>query len=342
MQTLTLKSLLTKSVVLGLVLTTQMAKSQTAQDIQKLGDLVNDAVYFTKLFVTPATDAAVYQASNGWVNSPKKAALWDLNVGLHANVFFVPKSNRTFNISDSDFKFFKIPTANTTVDVQTALGSNNQIPLTGNIGGQDVIVKTPEGINSESVQYAYLQASLGLWYGTELIVKFSPKIEIAKFNYQVMGLGIQHNLDQYIPSMETNNLHLAAIASYGHEDLSLQFLDAQTPYGNLGLNGLNSLIDTYQFQLNFSRQFDKLELSTGLIFNNSTFKYALNGEKGSIENTVPVQAILNQKLVELNTTKSNLIGEISVRYSFKKFFFQTTAGFGKFINANFSIQYQII
>lgn len=326
---------------IGFVLSAQLVKSQSTQDIQKLGDLVNDAVYFTRLFVTPATDAAVYQASNGWMNTPKKATLWDLNVGLHANVFFVPKSNRTFNVSNSDFKFFTIPAGDPSVALQTALGSDNQIPLTGNIGGQDVIIKSPEGINMETVKYAYLQASLGLLHGTELIVKFSPKIKIAKFNYQVMGIGIKHNLDQYLPSMETNNLHLAAMASYGHEDLSLQFLDAQTAYGNLGLNGLNSLIDTYQFQLNFSKQFDKLELSTGLIFNSSTFKYKLNGEKGTIENTVPVQAILNQKLLELNSTKSNVLGEISARYPLKKIFFQTTLGFGKFINANFAVQYQI-
>ena len=339
MLTLMPKRLLIKSIAIVLFFSSQMAQSQSLEDIQKLSDLVNDAVYFTKIFVTPATDAAVYQASNGWMNTPKKAELWDLNVGLHGNVFFVPKSNRNFIISNSDFKFFTVP--NGSAEVQTALGSDEQILLTGTINNQPVNVKTPEGVSAEAVQYVYLQASLGLWYGTELITKFSPVVKIGNFDYQVYGLGLKHNLDQYIPSMEKNNLRLAAMASYGREDLGVKFLDVQTQYGNLGLNQLTSEIDTYQFQVNFSKQFSKLELGTGLIFNSSNFNYKMGGEPGSIENTIPAQQILNTKLLELSTTKSNVLGEITGRYPYRKFFFQATVGFGKFINSNFSVQYQI-
>jgi hypothetical protein len=333
------KRLLIKLIAVILFFSSQLAQSQPAQDIQKLSDLVNDAVYFTKIFVTPATDAAVYQASNGWMNAPKKAELWDLNVGLHGNVFFVPKSNRTFIVSNSDFKFFKVPGGSATV--QTALGSDDQIPLTGNIGGQDVVVKSPEGVSAEALEYVYLQASLGLWYGTELITKFSPVVKIGNFDYQVYGVGLKHNLDQYIPSLVKNNLHLAAMASYGREDLGVKFLDVQTQYGNLGLNQLTSVIDTYQFQVNFSKQFNKFELGTGLIFNSSNFNYKMGGEPGSIENTIPAQQILNTKLLELGTTKSNLLADVSGRYPYRKFFFQATVGIGKFINSNLSVQYQI-
>ena len=72
MLTLMPKRLLIKSIAIVLFLSLQMAQSQSLEDIQKLSDLVNDAVYFTRIFVTPATDAAVYQASNGWMNTPKK------------------------------------------------------------------------------------------------------------------------------------------------------------------------------------------------------------------------------------------------------------------------------
>ena len=341
MPTLMPKRLSVKWIAIVLFFSLQMAQSQSPapEDIQKLSDLVNDAVYFTRIFVTPATDAAVYQASNGWMNTPKKPELWGLNVGLHGNVFFVPKSNRTFKIQNSDFKFFSVP--NGSAEVQTALGNGDQITLTGTINNEPVNVKTPEGVNTETVQYVYLQASLGLWYGTELVAKFSPVVKIGNFDYQVYGLGLKHNLDQYIPSMANKNLHLAVMTSYGREDLSVKFLDVQTRYGNLGLNQLNSLIDTYQFQINFSKQFSKLELATGLIFNSSTFNYKMGGEPGSIENTIPAQQILNTKLLELSTTKSNLLGEISGRYPYRKFFFQATVGIGKFINSNLAVQYQI-
>jgi hypothetical protein len=312
---------------------------QTPEDIEKLGNLINDAVFFTRLYVTPATDASVYQASSAWVNSPKKQELWNFTLGIHGNVFFVPKSNQSFTVNNSDFKFFSLPTSNPT-QLQTALGNDNQVPLTGTLAGQQVVIKSPEGINSNTAKYFYLQTTLAIWKGTDFILKFSPVVRINKLRYQIFGGGLKHNLDQYFKKLQDKKINLSIFAGYGREDLSIGFLDAQTSYGNLGLNGLQSLIDTYQLQFNASKEFGKFEIMTGIIFNRSNFNYKLNGEKGTIENTIPVQGILNEKLKELSDTKNNLLAEVSARYHLKQLYIQSVFGIGKFINSNLSVQYQ--
>ncbi|HSD15602.1 MAG TPA: hypothetical protein VLB74_13200, partial [Flavobacterium sp.] len=63
-------------------------------------------------------------------------------------------------------------------------------------------------------------------------------------------------------------------------------------------------------------------------------------EKGEIEEIIPLQDILNKKLEELSKNKTNVIGEISGRYRIKKVFLQPVIGFGKFVNTNFSVQYE--
>lgn len=330
-----------KGIVLAFVFCASKANAQSSQALQELGDLIGDAIFFTDKYITPATDAAVYQAASGWVNTPKKAKLWDFTLGLHGNVFFVPQSDRSFRLSNSDLSFFTIE--NQSVDsalTPSTLGSDQYVTLIGELDGSPVSLKTPEGINREVVFYPYLQASLGLLYGTEIIAKFSPKVNLKNVEYQVYGLGLKHNLSQYFAGLERRNLHLSVLAAYSKEDLTVRFLDVQTSYGNLGLNALNSLIDTWQFQLNGAKRFNKFELSAGFIMNTSEFEYKVNGPKGAIEEIIPLQSVLNGELKSIAKTKFNCIGEVSGRYQFSQFYIQPTVAFGKFVNSNLSLQYE--
>lgn len=77
---------------------------------------------------------------------------------------------------------------NTTAgNTPTALGNNQYLTLVGQLTindattpptTTDVVLKTPEGINMETVVYPYVQTSLGLLYGTELVAKYSPKTQL--------------------------------------------------------------------------------------------------------------------------------------------------------------------
>ena len=82
------------------------ANAQAPNDFDKIGHLLSDALLYSEQYIIPITDAAVYQSSSGWVLSPKKKKLWDISIGLHTNIFFVPKKDRKFTINNSDFQFF--------------------------------------------------------------------------------------------------------------------------------------------------------------------------------------------------------------------------------------------
>ena len=341
------KLTLLKIGIFSLILSVNQVKSQNATLGTELNNFMKDAVFFTNKYITPATDGAVYQAAASWVNTPKKAELWDFTLGIHGNAFVVPKSDRGFAISNSDFSFFKIQNA-TSGTTPSALGNNQYLTLVGQLTiddttnpptTSDVILKTPEGINMETVIYPYTQASLGLWHGTELIGKFSPKTQLKNVEYQVYGLGLKHNLSQYFSNLDKNNFHLSTLVAYANEDITVAFLDVKTAYGNLGLNALNSKIDTWQLQFNGSKEFNKLELSAGFIINTSNFDYKLKGENNKIFG-ISIQEVLNERLKSIYKTKTNYIGEVSARYKISQIYLQTSLAFGKFINSNLSIQYQ--
>lgn len=321
------------------------SKSTAQETIVDINNFLSDAIWYSDQFISPAGDAAIYQSSSGWVTTPQKKKLWDASLSVHTNVFFVPNSNKRFAINDSDFAFFDIENANS-ASVPTALGNDDQLYLVGHIRMGDeeneVRMKSPEGVDSETIVYPYLQGSLGLWYGTEIIGKYSYKVKLKKGKYQVYGAGIKHNLSQYFKKMEAKNFFFSVFAGYSEEQITFDFLNTKTnDFGTLGLNSITGFVETWQLQLNGSKKWGNFEAMGGIIGNVSDISYEVGGAPGEVEAILPVQDIINSRLGELSDTKSNIIGEVSGRYQFGHFFAQATFAFGKFANTNISLQYEL-
>lgn len=339
---LTQKSMRKKVLVIQFVVAlflSSKSNAQTADDIQNIALLLGDALFFSEQYIQPATDAAIYQSSSGWIVSPKKKERWKVTLGLHANAFFVPKNDREFTIQNSDFSFFEIEGATSAV-VPTAMGNPNQVYLVGEIGGEQVRLETPRGVNQEAIVYPYLQGTIELPYGFEFIGRYSTKTKLKKGYYQVYGLGLKHNFSQYFSKLEAKNINIALATIYSNEEISFDFLDINTAYGNLGINKLTSRVDTFHFILSASKEFKKFELISNLIVNTSNFEYIVSGQKGEIEEIIPLQQTINSLLETIAERKTNVIGEISGRYQFDKFYLQSSFAFGKFANLNLGVQYQ--
>src|SRR5690606_36913002 len=75
------------------------ARSQEAGILEYL-PVIEDAIFFTDKYITPATDAAVYQAASGWMVTPQHRKVGDVTLGVNFNYFFVPKSDRSFRINN--------------------------------------------------------------------------------------------------------------------------------------------------------------------------------------------------------------------------------------------------
>ncbi len=315
--------------------------AQTAAQFEQIGYLLEDALLYSKQYLIPATDASVYQASSAWMNSAKNKENWEINIGIHGNMFFVPNSDRSFTISNSDFKFLKLEGTETTAVVPTAIGNDDTYYLVGDLDGQQVRLKTPKGVNQETINYPYLDVSIALPSGTELTGRFSTKTNLKRGYYQVFGVGLKHNISQYFTSLEPKNIHISAMSFYSKEDISFDFLDVNTSYGNLGINNLNGIVDTFHYQLAVSKEIKKFEILGSFIINTSMFNYVVSGDKGAIEDVFPAQKIINQLLDTIEKRKTNYIGEIAVNYSFNKFNILSSFAFGKFFNYNLGVSYKI-
>lgn len=315
--------------------------SQTNQGLlDDIGLFLDDALLYSEQYITPATDAAVYQASAQWMVSPKKRQLWNFTIGMHTNLFVVPKSDRSFQINETDFSLMTIQGDNNSWSVPTAFGGESDDVILANLGDSEILIRVPEGVDMETIFYPYLQGALSLWKGTEIMMRYSTKVKLKRGYYQVYGFALQHNLSQYSDYLQQKKINLALMGGYSNEDISFDFLNLQTAFGDLGLSSLRGLVDTYQLQLGVSKPWQQFELMTIIIANKSWFEYKAGG-KPTDDLSATFNQLVNEKLKEIYISKVNIIGEVSARYHYSKFFFQTSVAFGKFVNLNASIQYAI-
>jgi hypothetical protein len=322
------------------ILVSNFSFSQSEQTLEQIGFFLKDAINYSDQYLTPATKAAVYQSSSNWMTSAKKAKRWDATLSLHTNVFFVPNRDTGFEIKNSDLEFFQLENQ-TSATIPSAIGNGDQITLVGELDGNEIRLKTPKGIDKETIIYPYIQGSIGLGYGTELIAKYSTKVELKSGYYQVYGFGVKQNLSQYSKYLQTKKWNLAVLTAYSKEDFSFDFLNSASSFGTLGINQISGLVDTWQLQCNISKEYKKWEFMGAIIGNVSDFKYKVTGEKGEIEDTIPFQFIVNESLKQIYKTQTIFLGEVSCRYQISNLYLQTAFAFSKFANLNLSVQYKI-
>ncbi|WP_274473729.1 DUF6588 family protein [Mangrovimonas aestuarii] len=296
--------------------------------------VAGDLIFLSQMYVTPAANAAVYQSSGGWCTSAKKKDLWNLEISIQGNMLFIPNKSTNFRIDESQLSNLVIKGDATSALSPTALGGDNNLVLEGNIGGELFEFDSPEGINESYVNHFQIQAALGLWKGTSIIGRFSPKIKINKTYYQIVGGGFQHNISQWIPSLEKSKYDIAALATYSRYAVSDDF----TPVSLSGMGSLTSITvngQSFMFNLVGSREFNRFNVILAAGISSSDFQYGVGGDESFLLD------VLNSSLEGLDESQINFKGDIGVGYFFKNFSINTMLTFGEYANLVFGINYSI-
>jgi hypothetical protein len=315
--------------------------STTSYSQNQFDNILDDLVLYSNKFTDVATEAVVFQASTSWMQSPKLKEKWKFTLAVNTNIFFVPNSNRSFQIKNSDFKEFKIEgvSDNSIVNVPTAFGSVSDVYLVASTPLGEIKSRV-DGVNQDQIIYPYLQAGISLPYGFEVMSKYSLKNNLKNGSYQIYGFALQYNLSQHLSKLKDKNIHIATLFSYNNEDLNVDYVPSSGTTFSLGIENLNTKINSYQWQLNASKVFKKFELMAGFVINRSFIKYSFSGDNsGTIQG---LDDIFNKKAEEsLNKNQTFVFGEISGRYQFtNNLFLQTTIAVKNEINTNVGIQYE--
>jgi len=303
----------------------------TFAQFEDVSAIASDLVYLSNQYMKPAAEGAVYQSSGGWYTSAKKKELWDLELSIQGNILFIPNKSKNFVLEESQLQNLRIQGDATSAEIPTAIGGDNFVVIEGNIGTDVFEFDSPEGINEPNVKHAQLQANLGLWKGTSVMGRYSPKIKINKTSYEIYGFGLNHNLSQWF--VKDSTFSVSALAAYSVYSVSDTFSEVGLPGATL-----NSVVvdgNSLMFNLVASKELGKFNFSAGLGFTSSSFDFTVGGEGDLILSTI------NQALQSLNESQTNFKADLGVDYAVGDFSLNTMLTFGDFSNLLFGLNYNL-
>ncbi|MCK8520763.1 hypothetical protein M0D21_04265 [Aquimarina sp. D1M17] len=169
-------------------------------------------------YTEPMTEGIVYGLTGGWYNSAKVLEPWDIRVSIVSNGSFVPSEKETFLIDIRDIPNLNIAQNDSGIaQIPTILGGDTELQFIATRDGEQFEFTAPEGIGLIDLNLlpnAFLQLKIGLPKSTELGVRYFPKLNIDDIGLEIWGLGIQHQISDWIPPLQDSKIAISGAVAY--------------------------------------------------------------------------------------------------------------------------------
>jgi hypothetical protein len=167
---------------------------------------IQDGKSLIEAYISPLGNSLGAALNNGWYNTAKPHHLGGFDFTITANLVLVPADAKTFNISESNSNGRTFRGGNTA----TILGDKSGGTATFN--GTDFDM--PKGLNISMLPVPMLQAGVGLIKNTEIDIRFMPEIEMKGVSTGLFGIGVKHDILQWLPIVDKIPVDISIQAGY--------------------------------------------------------------------------------------------------------------------------------
>jgi hypothetical protein len=208
-----IKKLVKRMVVLGtsIFLISSVAFSQI-ENVDFLKSAPADAAKFAQAYFTPWANAFGAGLNGGWYNTakPHKFGGFDITVGV--NVGVVPTSAEKFDLSTIGLSSSLTATGLT----PTVAGPNTDGPeMAYKVNGVTLAsFNAPPGAAWRYIPVPTAQVGIGLPMGTELKIRYTPKVSTKDGNISLWGVGLVHSIMQYLPGNKMMPFDVSLFGGY--------------------------------------------------------------------------------------------------------------------------------
>ncbi|MEO1010611.1 MAG: DUF6588 family protein [Bacteroidota bacterium] len=219
---------------------------QAAMAQTDIGDLfsagLEDAERFTNDYLAPATQGAMHGISNGWYNSGEAKPLGGFEISIIGNMssFNNKEDKKAFTLDTANYENLQFVDGSASKLVSSALGDLEGIRVfvEGEVAPgitERAEFELPSGLASEDINFipsAFLQASIGVFKGTEIKARFLPKINTDDVAIGLYGVGIQHEFTKHLPAGKLFPVAISGVIGYTHLDGTYDFTNTQIVDGD--------------------------------------------------------------------------------------------------------------
>jgi len=213
----------------GLLITVPTIAQDKLEDLIAAG--IEDAQRFATDYLTPGTEGLMHNVANGWIQSAEVKKPLRFDISLVGNTILVKDEHQTFTLNTADYKNLKFQDDSTVKQVATVLGENNpDITVYSEVKDGDLTVQVPfelpqglASVNMNILPAAFLQARLGLFKGTELKLRYFPKIKQEDVRVGLYGVGLQHEFTSWLPAEKLFPVAISGIVAYTNVGANYDF-----------------------------------------------------------------------------------------------------------------------
>jgi hypothetical protein len=196
------------------------------QDQDEIGQFIRSGIdnahKLVKAYSNPLHKSLATDLNAGWITSGEAFEPGRFELRFFGMAAFVPAKDESFDVTQIGLNANVRPTNPASRTAPTFFGENQDgIPLdvyaTRPDNGQQVKVASftsPPGIGFQVAPIPMAQLTVGLVKKTEVMVRFIPEIRYSDNRLNLWGVGLKHNINQWIPGLRQLPFELTAAAGY--------------------------------------------------------------------------------------------------------------------------------
>ncbi|MEE3999672.1 DUF6588 family protein [Tenacibaculum sp. FZY0031] len=268
-----------------------------------------DTNRLTNAYINPAMKGLIYGMNNGWYHTAKvhKKFGFDLTIGFNGSM--VPSKDEMFSLAN--LTSINQPTGDITS--ATVAGSENngsQATVTFQESGITYTgtFDMPGGIKEDlplnAVPAPAIQASMGLPFKSDIILRYVPKVGSDDVKGGLFGIGLKKEITDWFGPMDKTPLHVSLLATYSTMGVDYNIVD-EDPNDDIEIeNGkVDFNLNSYTVQAIASLNFPVINIYGGIGYTGGTSSLDMTGRY-----TLSYNASLNQRTL---TNPLNLDSNVS-------------------------------
>jgi len=254
---------------------------------------IADGKSLIEAYISPLGNSLGAALNNGWYNTAKPHHLGGFDVTITANLVLVPADAKTFNISESNKGTF--------IGGETPTILGNKSGGTATFNGTDFDM--PEGFNIPMLPVPMLQAGVGLIKNTEIDVRFLPEIERSGLSTGLFGVGIKHDILQWLPIVDKIPVDISIQA--GYTKLSSKF-EMKDPSNTIDPPQANMDVTATTINLLVSKKILMFTPYVGLGYNSTKTTFNVEGEYDIAGYTIGAKDLTEIEFESNNNLRANV------------------------------------
>lgn len=219
----------------SLALTVQITWAQSDLD-KLLQNSVDDGKVLMKGYLDPFMKSLSLGLNQGWYNTAKTHKPFGFDLTVTVNAMIIPSSALQYDISKLNLKEVELdPDSPDAPYAPTFFGSEQEPtyrlqsdPNTTYNGPGGIDIKETFGNKWLPVPMATL--GIGLPKDIDLKIRFTPALDIGDGKFKLFGIGVMHNVKQYIPGLKLMPFDLSAFVGYTRMTIDYKY-DGVDPAG---------------------------------------------------------------------------------------------------------------